>query len=76
MESLVRWWGGIGGKGKQGFVEYDVSGGNGAVCVAVEANIPFVVRGIAEEHTKGGTGSKFVDGCGGEVGVAGAPKNP
>jgi hypothetical protein len=53
-----------------------VSGDNGVVCVAVKADIPLVVRGIAEEHTKGGTGSKFVGGCGREVGVAGAPKNP
>jgi hypothetical protein len=49
---------------------------NGAVCVAVEAYIPLVVRGVAEEHTKEGTGSKFVGGCGGEIGVTGAPKNP
>jgi hypothetical protein len=36
--------------------------------VAVEAYIPLVVGGIAEENTKGGTGSKFVGCCGGENG--------
>jgi hypothetical protein len=44
--------------------------------VAVDAYIPLVVRGIAEENTKGGTGRKFVGCCGGEIGVTGAPKNP
>jgi hypothetical protein len=38
--------------------------------------IPFVVRGIANENTPGGTRSKLMRGCRGQVGVAGTPKNP
>jgi hypothetical protein len=38
--------------------------------------IPFVVRGIADENTPGGTRSKLMRGCRGQVGVAGTPKDP
>jgi hypothetical protein len=43
-----------------GFVEGDVPGDDDSVCGEVKAVIPFVIRGVDEEHTQGRVGSKFV----------------
>jgi hypothetical protein len=42
----------------------------------IRATIPFVVRGITDEDTPGGTKSKLMQGCHRHVGVAGTPKDP
>jgi hypothetical protein len=41
----------------------------------IKATIPSMVPGIADEGTLGGTRSKLMEGCHGQVGVAGTPKN-
>jgi hypothetical protein len=53
-----------------------MSGDHDAVSGKIKVVVPFVVRGIADEDTPGGTRSKLMWGYRGQVGIAGTPKDP
>jgi hypothetical protein len=63
-------------KGKHAFVERDMPGEENMMSQEIEAMIPFVVAGVADENTWNGSRGEFVrdDGCG--VWKAKASKNP
>jgi hypothetical protein len=54
----------------------DVSGDHNVISAKIKVAIPFVVRGIADEDTLGGTRSKLMRGCRRQLGVASTPKDP
>jgi len=53
-----------------------MTGNDGAIGVAIKANVALVMRGVAKKDTQGGAGSKFMRGCSGEVGVTLTTKDP
>jgi hypothetical protein len=67
-------WGGA-CKGKHIFVEDDVTRDDDAVGGEVQAPIPLVVRGVAEEEVASGARRKLVRGGGGDVRVAGTAEH-
>jgi hypothetical protein len=50
-------------KGKQPSSKNNVSGDHSAVSGKIKAVIPFVIQGIVDEDTSGGTRSKLMQGC-------------
>jgi hypothetical protein len=67
-------WGGA-CKGKHIFVEDDVTRDDDAVGGEVQAPIPLVVRGVAEEEAASGARRKLVRGSSGNVRVAGTAEH-
>jgi hypothetical protein len=67
-------WGGA-CKGKHIFVEDDVTRDDDAVGGEVQAPIPLVVRGVAEEEAASGARRKLVRGGSGNVRVAGTTEH-
>jgi hypothetical protein len=53
-----------------------MSGDHDVISEKIKAVILFVVWGLADENTTGGMRSKLMQGCHGQVGVAGTPKDP
>ena len=53
-----------------------MTGNDGAIGVAIKANIALVIRGVAKKDTQGGAGSKFMGDCGGKVRVTFTVKDP
>jgi hypothetical protein len=51
---------GRGYEGEAGLIKHDMSGDHDVISGKIEAVIPFVVRGIADENTSGGTRSKLM----------------
>jgi hypothetical protein len=66
---------GRGYEGEAGLIKHDMSGDHDVISGKIEAVIPFVVRGIADENTSGGTRSKLMRSYCGYVGIAGTPKD-
>jgi hypothetical protein len=54
---------GRGCEGEVGLLKNDVSGDHDMIGGKVNAAIPFVVQGIADKNTPGGTRSKLMQGC-------------
>jgi hypothetical protein len=52
-----------------------MSGDHDAMDGMIKATMPFVVWGVADENTLGGTRRKLMRGCHEQVGVAGTPKD-
>jgi hypothetical protein len=53
---------GRGCEGEAGLIKNDVSRYHDAIGGKIKVAMPFVVRGIADENTSGGTGSKLMRG--------------
>jgi hypothetical protein len=49
-----------GGEGEASVIKYDMSRDRDVVGGGIKATIPFVIRGIVDENTLCGTGSKFM----------------
>jgi hypothetical protein len=48
-----------------------VSGDNDVVGGDIETSVAFVISGVSEENTSGGSGCQFVSGFSGEIEIAG-----
>ena len=60
---------------KDCFIENNVAGDNDAAGGEVIASVPFVLKGITQKNTAGGTWGELVGGCGIGVGKTQAPED-
>ena len=63
------------GKGEGCLIKCDTKRDNDTIRGEVKTAVPFVVGGIAEEHARGRSWSKFMGCCSGEVWIAVTPKD-
>jgi hypothetical protein len=66
---------GGGGVGKYGLIKHHMARDEDPTRGEVKAAVAFVVWGVPEKHTEGGSGCKLVRSSGGSVRVASTPEN-